>query len=282
MDKKKILYFDMDNVLVDFRSGIDRLSKEIQCEYEGRLDEVPGIFSLMEPMSGAVEAVNLLSQYFDVYILSTAPWKNPSAWTDKANWVHKYFGIEKDAVFYKRLIISHRKDLNRGDYLIDDRTKNGAGEFQGELIRFGSEQFPDWEAILNYLLSSLCQCFSESYFGFYLPPWSSEGKCLGFNHSLDSVPDVNVYTCAHCGRKWIAILDDGRYGQGEDNRWFRTPISEEDLKSIEPDTVMQYMLKKRWCKYGGPYYKYFKGEKYDFMQDKISILSLYCEEEQKG
>jgi FMN phosphatase YigB (HAD superfamily) len=35
MDKqKKILYFDMDNVLVDFQSGIDKLSQKDREEYE--------------------------------------------------------------------------------------------------------------------------------------------------------------------------------------------------------------------------------------------------------
>jgi 5'(3')-deoxyribonucleotidase len=67
--------------------------------------------------------------------------------------VQKYFGDDKDSVFYKRLIISHRKDLNRGDFLVDDRTKNGAGEFEGELIQFGSERFPNWKAVVPYLLS---------------------------------------------------------------------------------------------------------------------------------
>ena len=151
--KDKILYFDMDNVLVNFQSGIDQLSEETLKEYEGRLDEVPGIFSLMEPLCGAVEAVKLLSQYFDVYILSTAPWKNISAWSDKVAWVHKYFGDEKESVFHKRLIISHHKNLNKGDYLIDDRTKNGAGEFCGELILFGSERFLNWEAVTKYLIN---------------------------------------------------------------------------------------------------------------------------------
>jgi Uncharacterized protein conserved in bacteria len=153
IDNKKILYFDMDNVLVDFQSGIDQLSAEILKEYEGRLDEVPQIFSLMKPLSGAVEAVKLLSQHFDVYILSTAPWKNISAWSDKAAWVQKYFGDEKESVFHKRLIISHHKNLNKGDYLIDDRTKNGAGEFCGELIQFGSELFPNWEIVTKYLIN---------------------------------------------------------------------------------------------------------------------------------
>ena len=45
---------------------------------------------------------------------------------------------------YKRLIISQNKHLNIGDYLIDDRTANGVGQFRGEYIHFGSEKFPDW------------------------------------------------------------------------------------------------------------------------------------------
>ena len=46
----------MDNVLVDFSSGIARVDHELLDEYEGRLDEVPGIFSLMDPIDGAIEA----------------------------------------------------------------------------------------------------------------------------------------------------------------------------------------------------------------------------------
>jgi len=167
MQTKKILYFDMDNVLVDFPSGIARLSEETKKEYEGHIDDVPGIFSIMKPLSGAIEAVKLLTQYFDCYILSTAPWKNISAWSDKVAWVQKYFGDDKDSVFYKRLIISHHKDLNKGDYLIDDRTKNGASEFEGELILFGSEQFPEWESVTDYLVHCAkgMQCIESIEYG---------------------------------------------------------------------------------------------------------------------
>jgi|TARA_B100001964_G_scaffold29340_1_gene29946 hypothetical protein len=45
---KKILYVDMDNVLVDFQSGIDKTNEDVRAEYADRLDEVPGIFSCMK------------------------------------------------------------------------------------------------------------------------------------------------------------------------------------------------------------------------------------------
>ena len=139
----------MDNVLVDFPSGISKISKKLQSKYEDRLDEVPDIFSLMDPLEGAIDSYKNLSQKFDdTYILSTAPWKNSSAWSDKNEWVKKYLGD----VAYKRLILSHHKNLNYGDYLIDDRLANGANLFKGEHIHFGSDKFPDWGSVCSYLL----------------------------------------------------------------------------------------------------------------------------------
>jgi len=147
MRSKKIVYIDMDGVLVNFETGIARLSKSVRDEYQGRLDEVPGIFSMMEPMPNAVEAFYELAGLFDAYILSTAPWQNPSAWRDKLLWVKKHIG----ETAHKRLILTHHKNLNSGDYLIDDRMKNGVERFEGEHLWFGSEEFPDWQAVLKYL-----------------------------------------------------------------------------------------------------------------------------------
>ena len=101
--EKRRLYFDMDGVLVDFQSGIDKLSEDVKKEYEGNLDNVPGIFGLMEPKKGGIEAVHKLKEHYDVYILSTAPWKNPSAWADKVAWVARYL----DDVFHKRIVMTH-------------------------------------------------------------------------------------------------------------------------------------------------------------------------------
>lgn len=143
----KRVYVDMDNVLVDFESGLNLQDEETKAAYENRPDEIPGIFSHMKPIPGAIEAMHELNLHFDLYILSTAPWKNPSAWADKVKWVTEYF----DDIFHKRLIITHCKNLCKGDYLIDDWDKNGTNEFEGEWIPFGSPQFPDWTSVINYL-----------------------------------------------------------------------------------------------------------------------------------
>ncbi len=137
----------MDNVLVDFPSAFPHFSREIHGEYEGRLDEIPGIFSKMTPLAGAIEAYTELVNLFDTYILSTAPWENPTGWSDKLIWVKKHLGNSAR----KRLILSHNKNLNSGDFLVDDRLKNGASKFSGEHIHFGSERFPDWQAVTEYL-----------------------------------------------------------------------------------------------------------------------------------
>ena len=143
----KVLYIDLDNVLVDFRSALARIQPEVISEYEGRLDEIPSIFSLMDPIPHAIASFTELADLFDTYVLSTAPWENPSAWSDKLLWVKRNLG----RCAYKRLILTHHKNLNAGDFLVDDRHKNGADRFQGEHILFGSERFPGWPAVVAYL-----------------------------------------------------------------------------------------------------------------------------------
>ncbi len=147
----KIVYIDMDGVIVDFESGINKLSPDIRNEYFGRYEDVPGIFSLMKPMPDAIESVKKIAQKYEVFILSTAPWNNPTAWSDKVIWLQKYFGSDKNSPIYKKVILSHYKNLNQGNFLIDDRDAHGTNDFEGEFIKFGSESFPDWNSVLCYL-----------------------------------------------------------------------------------------------------------------------------------
>lgn len=145
---KKIVYIDMDGVIVDFEMAVQQLSLEQKEIYrEVGYCQVPGIFASLQPIEGALDAVTQLSEIYDVYILSSPGWGNASAWSDKYEWVNTHLPFMK-----KRLILSSQKHLNKGDYLIDDRTVNGAGEFTGELIQFGTEKYPNWNIVLNYLL----------------------------------------------------------------------------------------------------------------------------------
>lgn len=138
----------MDGVLVDFTSAFKKLPEDILSEYSDNKDDIPGIFSLMDPMPGAIDAFNKLSDIFDTYILSTSPWENDSALSDKLKWVKIHLGNKAR----KKVIFSHNKNLNKGDFLIDDRRANGADKFEGELIQFSVAPFEDWSSILKYLL----------------------------------------------------------------------------------------------------------------------------------
>lgn len=211
----KKLFFDMDGVLVDFQSGIEKLSDEVKKEYEGRLDEVPGIFSLMDPMPGAIEAVHTLSEYYDMYILSTAPWKNTTAYSDKLAWLTKHFGD----LFKKRVIITHCKNLCDGDYLVDDRAKNGASEFPGEWVQFGSKRYPDWEEVTRYLISeTLLHDDDDEKLNKRLVNYAMVEKTIKM---LDAYTDVlnakvgekdakEILAAAKLANKWLKVL-------GEDN-----------------------------------------------------------------
>ena len=146
----KILYVDMDGVLVEPNSALSKISEKNKLEFKNQLYNMPNFFSLMSPKEGAIEAFKKLSKIYETYILTAAPWDNPTAANDKIEWVKKY--LPKEA--HKRVIISHNKNLCLGDYLIDDNTRNGTSEFKGEHIHFGTEKFPDWDTVLKYLLKA--------------------------------------------------------------------------------------------------------------------------------
>ena len=55
-------------------------------------------------------------------------------------------------IAWKRLILSHHKNLNSGAFLIDDREENGASNFPGEHLHFGLERkYPTWDSVLESL-----------------------------------------------------------------------------------------------------------------------------------
>lgn len=155
--EKAIVYVDMDGVVADFEKAIRPLAPQwdaMSPEEKGNITDLvcgnqPGFFENLDPIEGAVEAVQRIARSYETYFLSAAMWNVPSSYTEKRIWIEKHFG---DA-FRKKLILTHRKDLNYGHFLIDDRTSHGAGKFRGKHIQFGSEEFPDWKTVEDYLIS---------------------------------------------------------------------------------------------------------------------------------
>lgn len=129
----------------------------VLCDYAGYCnennldphdtDDVMGLFLNLKPIPGAIDGFRKLMEHYDVYVLSTAPWENEFALSEKNAWIKEYLPEA-----YKRVIYSHHKHLCAGDYLIDDRLKNGSEKFTGELIHFGTDKYPDWNSVLKYLI----------------------------------------------------------------------------------------------------------------------------------
>ena len=150
----------MDGVLVNFEEAMNDCynnNPEFKEIYKNNPDEIPGIFKDPNPIEGAIESVNKLAESgkYDLFIATTATWNNPEAAMHKRLWIEKYFGD----LFKKKMMITHRKDLLLGDYLIDDRPKNGAEDFKGELLSFGRSYekkewnaYRTWDDILKKLL----------------------------------------------------------------------------------------------------------------------------------
>ena len=51
----------MDNVLVDFPSAFPHVPNEVLEKYADNKDDILGIFSLMQPLDGAIDAYKKLS-----------------------------------------------------------------------------------------------------------------------------------------------------------------------------------------------------------------------------
>lgn len=155
----KSIFIDMDGVLVDFGKKVNEIDLDdtISTHFKNSPDEIEGVFRDLEPLKNAVKSVIKLyeSGKYDLFIATTAPWNNPSSFSDKRIWIEEHFG----EIFKKKMFITHRKDLLIGDYLIDDRLANGAKNFKGELLSFGFDyenqswnEYKNWEDVLKKLL----------------------------------------------------------------------------------------------------------------------------------
>ncbi|RRG18452.1 hypothetical protein D3P96_00235 [Weissella viridescens] len=166
MTKPK-LFLDMDNVLVDTLPVLN--AQNMKTEMVAKPDQIPGIFKNLPPVDGAVEAVKVLSEDYEMYILSTAPWNNPSAWQDKLIWLQKYFGMDETNPFYKRVVMAHDKGLvhGTGGILVDDRPYHGASAWDDEStdsfwLQYGFDAKLVWSNELVHFLQAVAQAYTDT------------------------------------------------------------------------------------------------------------------------
>lgn len=155
---RKILHIDMDGVIADFEKGFTKLCPDLilgegpnydlrSARVDKVLSENPDMFYTLEPIEGAIDAIKELDSMFDIHFLSTPVDHVPNSHAGKRAWLHDHFGD----LAKKKLILTHRKDLIIGHYLVDDRIKNGVDKFTGLHIHFRTKKFPNWEVTKEYL-----------------------------------------------------------------------------------------------------------------------------------
>jgi 5'(3')-deoxyribonucleotidase len=147
---KPILFIDMDNVLADFHGYVENSLLPEKKKETKDLDEIPGIFAQFPVVEGAKDALTILQKKYDLYVLTTSPWNNPTALQDKQNWLKLHFGD----MFYKRVIFSHQKHfcLLPGAWLVDDRPNHGACLFGDHWLKFGEGRYKTWKEIKDFLM----------------------------------------------------------------------------------------------------------------------------------
>ena len=151
---KPILYIDMDNVLADFGGYVEHSLDEDLKRKTKDLDEIPGIFAQFPVVEGAKEALAELQEKYELYILTTSPWNNPTALQDKHNWLKLHFGN----MFHKHVIFTHQKNLciRPKAWLVDDRPNHGAYLFGDHWLHFGKDgKYKTWEDVKEYLLKQV-------------------------------------------------------------------------------------------------------------------------------
>ena len=100
------------------------------------------------PASSVQKAVRMLIEHYQVYFVAEEEATTKS-------WLEEYIGVPA----WRHLIVTHRRDLLYGDYLVarkeEGETRNKEGGERSEnmlatVIEYGSDTFKTWEDIMDY------------------------------------------------------------------------------------------------------------------------------------
>jgi len=93
-----------------------------------------------------MKAYRFLLEFYDIYLVAAAPTNDTEYARKMQEWTFENLGVAA----YNRLILTNRKDLLYGDYLIDGLDTNGSRDFMSTRIDFGSDTFKTWDDIIEY------------------------------------------------------------------------------------------------------------------------------------
>ncbi len=150
---KKTLLLDMDGVVVLFENTAEKWAFKLGVTVDEFKDkkmyrDIPEFYLELELMPGAKESIMRLDEFYDIIFVSAPSWGNINSFSAKRIWMEENFGEWGE----KRMDLSFHKGHYMGHYLVDDRTKYGAGDFIGEHIMYGTEPFKNWKEVEEYLL----------------------------------------------------------------------------------------------------------------------------------
>jgi 5'-nucleotidase len=192
---KPIILIDMDGVIVDYISNLISVVKEgfhdgldpklLEISYndvtiqniEDLFDycektkkhikdnlHIPGMFENPRPIPGAIEAVKILAEHFEVFLCSS-PFSgrvdSDHGWSEKVSWIRKHFGKE----WIDKLILTRDKTVVHGEILIDDKPKIT-----------GKKNVPDWQHVLFLQPWNKEKCFSDG--AHYISNWDNPEKIV--------------------------------------------------------------------------------------------------------
>ena len=98
------------------------------------------------PLPSVQKAYEELLNHYDIYFVASLPANDVTYGSRWQEWVFETFGVAS----YHHLILTNRKDLLYGDFLIDATTANGSTGFMSTRIEFGSAAFKTWDDVRSY------------------------------------------------------------------------------------------------------------------------------------
>lgn len=116
---KLIVYVDMDDTIADFIGSEKLNTVGLKPEWMLYPKEMlqPGFFRNLKPIAGALEALRKIQacENIEVYILTKPVHHAPHTYSEKVEWIQEHL-----PELSERIIMTQKKELCFGDFLIDD------------------------------------------------------------------------------------------------------------------------------------------------------------------